>query len=278
MPDATAPVDRLDVRPARWRAAGGRLSRTTKRPHPAAVVARRGPAGPGGDRMRRRPNMRRARHRLPALRASRRPALRAVGTQRRAGPHRAGGLLDGVDQRPLSCTAKSSRGCSDHPWFRSSAVVDDVDAADEGDVAIHRAQLLVQPSQLAGCSMRATSGPPGEKMVSCPCRLQPLRNADSVALEPKPSGPPGAPSHRAGPPPPGPRHPGRIVVEDVGGHPHPVLRAKHCPAELGEQLVASGERAALRSRRSTADDVAVPQRSTARKQASFAFRTQAASG
>jgi hypothetical protein len=46
------------------------------------------------------------------------------------------------------------------------AVVDDVDAADEGHLAVDHAQLLVQPAQLAGCSQLHQRSS-GRKTSSC---------------------------------------------------------------------------------------------------------------
>jgi hypothetical protein len=124
------------------------LSRTTK----AAAIGRRASSGSGFApplAAQAADQAQRLVHRAPAAGQRQHlvaPQVAEVGAcphgLRRA-PHR-------PTSGPRTATAKSSRGCVGPAVVDVVAVVDDVDAAHEGHVAVDHAQLLVQPAQLAG--------------------------------------------------------------------------------------------------------------------------------
>jgi hypothetical protein len=120
------------------------------------------------------------------------------------------------------------------------AVVDDVDAANEGHLAIDHAQLLVQPAQLARQQPVATSGPAGGTPRVRRRAGQPAGAAAAAwPCEPKPSTTTRTARRAARAASSAGAAAGTVVVEDVGGQPDLGGGQRPWPRTWREQLVAA---------------------------------------
>ena len=131
-----------------------------------------------------------ARQRAAPRRASRGPGARAR-------PHRPRRLLaPAATSGPRSSHREVQPRLLGPAVVQVVAVVDDVDAADEGHLAVDHAQLLVQAAQLRRAAARPTSGRAGgTPPARTPRARQPLRAArGSVAMRAE------AVDHHAAPP------------------------------------------------------------------------------
>ena len=236
---------------ARWRAAGAGC-RAPRRPRaPAACGAGRSVAGARG----RAARAAAAACRPPArgLRASAPTSSRQSWPEPARAPSACARRCTCGTTGPRSSTAKSSRGCSVRPWLQVVAVVDDVDAADEGHRVVDHAQLVVQAPQLRAAAARPTSGRAGgtrraarRRRPASPCRRGSVAmRAEAVDHHVHRDAAPRRGAQRLGD-----GRAGLVVVEDVGGQPD--LRAARRPMAAlhgREELVAALQQAARGCRR-----------------------------
>jgi hypothetical protein len=182
------------------------------------------------------------RHRLGA--AGQRDQLFApLLAEGRARPHRARGLRHRCHHRPAQPDREVQPRLGAAAVVQVDAVVDQVDAADEGALFVDGQQLLVQAAQLPGLQV---SGPAVERAEH--------GERDAAALEPRTQhrqaglGAEAVDHHahahaatRGGHQRIDHRARGLVVVEDVGREPDLVARRADRPSHRRKQFVAAGQ-------------------------------------